>query len=145
LNFGVSRNRFGDFLADPDSRNFNRFYTNIDRSRYVMAHSPGNNPLMWKRQLFQHITHGVKIVDLFDFESSISGKKTPLSHHLIVKMQSSFYQDRLGTTIGKALKKKSGCVGYTCDYVDPVGKTASFFEFSLCLSRACLGKMFVFI
>jgi hypothetical protein len=24
-------------------------------------------------------------------------------------------------------------------------KTASFFEFSLCLSRACLGKMFVFI
>ena len=27
----------------------------------------------------------------------------------------------------------------------PVGKTASSFEFSLCLSRACLGKMFVFI
>jgi hypothetical protein len=26
-----------------------------------------------------------------------------------------------------------------------VGKTASFFEFSLCLSRACLGKMIVFI
>ena len=26
-----------------------------------------------------------------------------------------------------------------------VRKTASFFEFSLCLSRACLGKMFVFI
>jgi hypothetical protein len=27
----------------------------------------------------------------------------------------------------------------------PVRKTASFFEFSLCLSRACLGKMFVFL
>ena len=26
-----------------------------------------------------------------------------------------------------------------------VGKTASFKKFSLCLSRACLGKMFVFI
>jgi hypothetical protein len=26
-----------------------------------------------------------------------------------------------------------------------VRKTASVFEFSLCLSRACLGKMFVFI
>ena len=26
-----------------------------------------------------------------------------------------------------------------------VRKTASFFEFSLCLSRACLGKMIVFI
>jgi GAF domain-containing protein len=31
LYFGVS---FGDFLADPDSRSFSRFYTNIDRSRY---------------------------------------------------------------------------------------------------------------
>jgi hypothetical protein len=30
----VSRNRFCDFLADPDSRNFSRFYTNIGRSRY---------------------------------------------------------------------------------------------------------------
>jgi hypothetical protein len=27
----------------------------------------------------------------------------------------------------------------------PVRKTSSFFEFSLCLSRACLGKMIVFI
>jgi hypothetical protein len=35
LNLGVSRNRFCDFLADPDSRNFSRFYTNIDRSRYL--------------------------------------------------------------------------------------------------------------
>jgi ABC-type Mn2+/Zn2+ transport system ATPase subunit len=26
----------------------------------------------------------------------------------------------------------------------PVGKTASFFEFSLCLSRACLGKIIVY-
>jgi hypothetical protein len=25
-------NRFCDFLADPDSRSFSRFYTNIDRS-----------------------------------------------------------------------------------------------------------------
>ena len=34
LNIGVSRNRFCDFLADPGSRSFSRFYTNIDRSRY---------------------------------------------------------------------------------------------------------------
>jgi hypothetical protein len=34
LNLGVSRNRFCDFLADPDSRSFSRFYTNIHRSRY---------------------------------------------------------------------------------------------------------------
>ena len=30
----MSRNRFCDFLADPGSRNFSRFYTNIPRSRY---------------------------------------------------------------------------------------------------------------
>jgi hypothetical protein len=29
--------------------------------------------------------------------------------------------------------------------LDLVRKTATFFEFSLCLSRACLGKMIVFI
>ena len=40
---------------------------------YVMAHSPGNNPIMWRRQLFSDIAHGVKIFDLFAFESSISG------------------------------------------------------------------------
>jgi hypothetical protein len=37
---------------------------------------------------------------------------------------------------------------FNCSYAAfriPVRKTASFFEFSLCLSRACLGKMFVFI
>ena len=40
---------------------------------YVMAHYPGNNPIMWKRQFYQDIAHGVKIFDLFLFESSISG------------------------------------------------------------------------
>jgi hypothetical protein len=30
----VSRNRFCDFLTDPDSRSFSGFYTNIHRSRY---------------------------------------------------------------------------------------------------------------
>ena len=40
--------------------------------------------------------------------------------------------------------------GWACSYVfsylaTQVRKTASFFEFSLCLSRACLGKMIVFI
>ena len=36
MNLGVSRNRFCDFLADPGSRNFSRFYTNIARSRYAL-------------------------------------------------------------------------------------------------------------
>jgi hypothetical protein len=39
LNLGVSRNRFCDFLADPDSRSFSRFYTNIGRSRYNIQQS----------------------------------------------------------------------------------------------------------
>jgi hypothetical protein len=42
LNFGVSRNRFCDFLADPDSRSFSRFYTNIARSRYKAGIKHGN-------------------------------------------------------------------------------------------------------
>jgi hypothetical protein len=35
LNLDVSRNCFCDFLADPGSRSFSRFYTNIARSRYL--------------------------------------------------------------------------------------------------------------
>jgi len=36
LNLGVSRNCFCDFLADPGSQSFSRFYTSIPRSRYIM-------------------------------------------------------------------------------------------------------------
>eukprot|EP01051_Picozoa_sp_SAG22_P002603 SAG22_NODE_118_length_19263_cov_16.155813_15_plen_519_part_00 len=38
-----------------------------------LSGSKGNNPIMWKRQMFQDLIHGVKIFDMFDFESSISG------------------------------------------------------------------------
>jgi hypothetical protein len=38
----VSRNRFCDFLADPGSRSFGRFYTNIGRSRYPTALLPNS-------------------------------------------------------------------------------------------------------
>ena len=37
LSLGVSGNRFCDFLADPDSRSFRRFYTNMIRSRYLLS------------------------------------------------------------------------------------------------------------
>jgi fibronectin type 3 domain-containing protein len=37
LNLGVSGNRFRDFLADPGSRSFSRFYTNVARSRYYVG------------------------------------------------------------------------------------------------------------
>jgi hypothetical protein len=45
LNLGVSRNRFCDFLADPDSRSFSRFYTNIHRSRYKIFDREGDGVL----------------------------------------------------------------------------------------------------
>ena len=38
-----------------------------------MLTDPGNNPIMWKRQVYQDLAHGVKVFDLFAFESSISG------------------------------------------------------------------------
>jgi len=37
LSLGVPGNRFCDFLADPDSRSFRRFYTNMIRSRYLLS------------------------------------------------------------------------------------------------------------
>jgi hypothetical protein len=43
----------------------------------------------------------------------------------------SFYHDRLGTNYRESTPKRERCI--------------SLFEFSLCLSRACLGKIFVYI
>jgi hypothetical protein len=80
----------------------------------------------------------------------------------------SFCQDRLGTDIGKALKKETVFLqlrqqnalrprdgqaqhllsihSHAPQWCNgAVRKTASFFEFSPCLSRACLGKLIVFI
>jgi len=68
----------------------------------------------------------------------------------------SFYQDRLGTNIGKALKTQTTAVFWqvstnlhvieTRECKEPSGaKNGIFFEVSLWLSRACLGKMTVFI
>jgi hypothetical protein len=48
----------------------------------------------------------------------------------IVEHPITLYQDRLGTELAEEHRTQ---------------KTASFFEFSLCLSRACLGKMMHFI
>ena len=41
-----------------------------DRARllhYVMPHSPGNTPRMWRRQFHAALAHGMKAVDLFEF------------------------------------------------------------------------------
>eukprot|EP01046_Picozoa_sp_COSAG06_P026451 COSAG06_NODE_2275_length_7194_cov_10.705144_4_plen_92_part_00 len=57
-------------------------------------------------------------------------------------------EDTPGSTPRAADAEKAGGGGGDDDDEDSdseVGKTASFFEFSLCLSRACLGKMIVFI
>jgi hypothetical protein len=52
LNIGVSRNRFCDFLADPDSRSFSRFGRLLCKSRYsdvaatLWPPSPPSTPLL---------------------------------------------------------------------------------------------------
>ena len=76
LNLGVSRNRFCDFLADPDSRNFSRFYTNIGRSRYSGTSILTPNAVR-KRSCVPDFAYN----------------------------NDPFYQARLGTDAGKALKK----------------------------------------
>jgi hypothetical protein len=45
LNLGVSRNRFCDFLADPDSRSFSRFGAIIMQFAVAHSHSLLNNQL----------------------------------------------------------------------------------------------------
>ena len=40
---------------------------------YVMPHFVGNSPASWRRQFYGDIAHGVKIFDLFEFVSSLSG------------------------------------------------------------------------
>jgi hypothetical protein len=69
----------------------------------------------------------------------------------------SFYRDRLGTDIGKALKtvRRFSLAGTNAGYIYifqnlrrlvwGASTKRSLFEFSLCLSRACLGKMSIFI
>jgi hypothetical protein len=40
---------------------------------YVMPHFVGNHPASWRRQFYGDLSHGVKIFDLFEFVSSLSG------------------------------------------------------------------------
>ena len=40
---------------------------------YVMPHFVGNHPASWRRQVYGDLAHGVKIFDLFELVSSISG------------------------------------------------------------------------
>jgi hypothetical protein len=35
---------------------------------YVLAHTPGNTPRMWRRQFHAALAHGMKMVDLFEFQ-----------------------------------------------------------------------------
>jgi len=35
---------------------------------YVMAHSPGNTPRSWRRQFYTALGHGMKLVNLFEFQ-----------------------------------------------------------------------------
>jgi hypothetical protein len=66
----------------------------------------------------------------------------------------SFYQDRLGTNIGKTqkewrlsqvLRTMPEDVASELQKSTTGEKNATLFEFSLCLSRACLGKMTHFV
>jgi hypothetical protein len=58
LNIGVSRNRFCDFLADPDSRSFSRFGAIIMQ----VAVLPPSRPLSYLHTHFEFVR--------FEFESS---------------------------------------------------------------------------
>ena len=40
---------------------------------YIMPHFPGNTPRSWRRQFYGDLAHGLKIIDLFTFVTSLSG------------------------------------------------------------------------
>jgi hypothetical protein len=61
-------------------------------------------------------------------------------------LKRSFYQDRLGTNIGKTPPKRLFSLSLGPDERSAwVVRKRPFSQFSLCLSRACLGKMIVYI
>ena len=66
----------------------------------------------------------------------------------IAKMRDYFRKAKktLGTNTSKAAKviAELGCLNVAFDRCDSLFKNASLFELSLCLSRACLGKMIIF-
>jgi hypothetical protein len=59
--------------------------------------------------------------------------------------QFSYARDVLENYLRYYLLPSGGILYRGLEMAQSVRKTASFFEFSLCLSRACLGKMIVFI
>ena len=48
---------------------------------YVMGHSPGQSRDSWRRQFYNDISHGMKIVDLYSFRSNWCSNNQP-SHAL---------------------------------------------------------------
>ena len=55
---GVSQNRFCDFVADPDSRSFSRFYTNVARSRYLATRMFQSGRVAMARVQLKTVTDG---------------------------------------------------------------------------------------
>ena len=124
----MSRNHFCDFLADPDSRSFSRFYTNIDRSRYLdqmldtwgvqvrkMTFVPSfknkdhhftktGSGHRYRNSSRNKKTRGVCVQEKKVVKVTSNrlrhGKKTHLVRRFILR-NCSFCQDRLGTSIGK--------------------------------------------
>jgi hypothetical protein len=93
-------------------------------------------------------------------EHPVRKLKRPFARQLYSILKRSFYQDRLGTNIGENVEGEDSVVAFSAcihdtgqaDRVLDRGqgqqpqrceKRHSFFEFSLCLSRACLGKIIV--
>jgi hypothetical protein len=69
-----------------------------------------------------------------------------MQHQCSLLKPPSIFQDRLGTSIGKVDLKKSERVSAGIVHSRRrFEKRHIFFEFSLYLSRACLGKMIVFV
>jgi hypothetical protein len=112
LNLGVSRNRFCDFLADPDSRNFSRFYTNIERSRYM------------------HCSRSMNFLRSTPPEAALQKSKNAPLFQRFLWLSRAHLGKSSGFSTQVAIKWRNENAKMAC---------------SLCLSRACLGKIMHFI
>ena len=134
----MSRNRFCDFLADPDSQNFSRFYTNIRRSRYQFKiSSPAALP--------PHThTSSVHVINQDRLGTNIAGKTIERDGVL-----HSSHPEECAALRPHAGQRPSCSVllhpRHCYPLRAPIRKRGSFLGcFPLCLSRAWLGKMMAF-
>jgi hypothetical protein len=116
----VSRNRFCDFLADPDSRSFSRFgaimmqFAVVTGGCYVGCVCGAAAGIFLLCDTGVHadvLAESARIPDREDSRRSFRYEHAAFVSTFSIKLNWSFYQDMLGTDVtGKNLKESAVCL-----------------------------------